>query len=244
MVDRMIDRTKHIPLYIQLKEEIVKKIRKGVWDVDSQIPTEKALMEEYGLGRVTVREALSMLVNEGYLYKKHGIGTFVARKQPSLGFEPLISLSYSLKAKGISPKNLVMEKKIISPEKKLLAKMKWEKKKDCFYLKRIRFAESTAVAIEESYFSQEFEDIEIKYDFNDSIAKVIVEDLKLVIRKVEQVIISRIPTEEEQRILNISENTQVLHMERWIYSEDKDEPFYYLSFIIPENIYSFPIENL
>lgn len=240
----MIDRTKHVPLYIQLKEELVQKIRKGVWDVDSQIPTEKALMEEYQLGRVTVREALSMLVNDGYLYKKHGIGTFVARKQQSLGFEPLISLSYSLKAKGISHKNLVLEKKIIPPDKKLLAKMKWEAKRNCFYLKRIRFAGSTAVAIEESYFSEEFKDIEKKYDFNDSIAKVIVEDLKFVLRKVEQVIVFRVPTEEEQTILNINENIQVLDMERWIYSKDMDEPFFYLNFVIPENIYPFPIENL
>lgn len=240
----MIDRTKHVPLYIQLKEDVVQQIKKGVWDIDSQIPTEKALMEEYGLGRATVREALSLLVNEGYLYKKQGIGTFVARKQPSMGFEPLISLSYSLKARGINPKNIVVDKKIISPDKKLLSKMKWNRKKDCFYLKRIRCAESIAVAIEKSYFSEEFREIEDKYDFNDSIAKVIVEDLKLVIAKVEQIIISRMATEEEQRELNISENVQVLDMERWIYSEDKKEPFYYLNFIIPENVYSFPIENL
>lgn len=240
----MIDRTKHIPLYIQLKEELVQKIKKDVWDVDSQIPTEKELMEEYGLGRVTVRESLSLLVNEGYLYKKHGIGTFVARKQPPLGFEPLISLSYSLKAKGISPKNLVIDKKIIEPDKKLLTKMKWAKKRDCFYLKRIRFAESTAIAIEESYFTEKFKDIEERYDFNDSIAKVIVEDLKLVLKKVEQIIISRVPTEDEQRILNINDNIHVLDIERWIYSENNDEPFYYLNFVIPENIYSFPIENL
>lgn len=56
-------------------------------------------MEEYNLGRATVREAISLLVHEGYLYKKQGIGTFVARKQPSLGFEPIISLAYSLNAK-------------------------------------------------------------------------------------------------------------------------------------------------
>lgn len=240
----MIDRTKHIPLYIQLKEELVEKIKNGVWDINSQIPTEKALMEEYELGRATVREALSLLVNEGYLYKKQGIGTFVARKQPSMGFEPLISLSYSLKARGINPKNIVVDKEVIIPDKKLLSKMKWNKKRECFYLKRIRFAESIAVAIEKSYFSEEFKEVYDKYDFNDSIAKVIIEALKLVLTKVEQIIISRIPTEEEQRELNISENVQVLDMERWIYVEDKKEPFYYLNFIIPENIYSFPIENL
>jgi DNA-binding GntR family transcriptional regulator len=41
----MIDKRKHVPLYIQLKEEIQRKIKDGVWEVDTQIPTEKALME-------------------------------------------------------------------------------------------------------------------------------------------------------------------------------------------------------
>ena len=109
----MIDKRKHIPLYIQLKDEILDKIRNGTYEVDKQIPSEKVLMEEYGVGRATVREALSILVNEGYLYKKQGIGTFVARKQPSLGFEPLISLTYSLEARGIKSVNDVKEKNII-----------------------------------------------------------------------------------------------------------------------------------
>ena len=65
----MIDRNKHVPLYIQLKEDLIEKIKSGIWGVECQIPTEKLLMEENGVGRVTVREALSLLVNEGYLYK-------------------------------------------------------------------------------------------------------------------------------------------------------------------------------
>lgn len=240
----MIDRNKHIPLYIQLKEELIQKIKVGVWDVECQIPTEKALMEEYNIGRVTVREALSMLVNEGYLYKKHGIGTFVARKQSSLGFEPLISLTYSLKARGVNPHNLIIEKNMMTPSKKFLSKLKWKQVKPCCFLKRIRYAEKTPIAIEESYFSDDYQGIDEKYDLTGSIAKLILEDLKITIRKVEQVVISRPPTKDEQSILNIDENTMVLNLERWIYTEDKEEPSYYLNFVILGNIYTFNLDNL
>lgn len=240
----MIDRNKHVPLYIQLKDGLVEKIKNGVWGVEGQIPTEKALMEEYGIGRVTVREALALLVNEGYLYKKHGIGTFVAKRQTSLGFEPLISLTYSLKAKGINPHNVVVEKIMISPDKKFLSKLKWKKSKPCCYLKRIRYAENTPIAIEESYFSDEFRDVQNQFDLSGSIAKIILEDLKVTIRKVEQIIVSRVPTEEEQNTLNIDENTLVLNLERWIFTDDKKEPSYYVNFIILGNIYSLTLENL
>lgn len=240
----MIDRNKHVPLYIQLKDGLVEKIKDGVWGVECQIPTEKALMEEYGIGRVTVREALSHLVNEGYLYKKHGIGTFVAKRQTSLGFEPLISLTYSLKAKGINPHNVVVGKMMINPDKKFLSKLKWKKSKPCCFLKRIRYAENTPIAIEESYFSDEYQSVGSKLDLSGSIAKIILEELDVIIRKVEQVIVPRVPTKEEQNILNIDENTLVLDLERWIFIEDKKEPSYYVNFVILGNIYSLTIENL
>lgn len=234
----MIDKRKHIPLYIQLKEELQRKIKDGIWEMDNQIPTEKALMEEYELGRVTVREALSILVTEGYLYKKHGIGTFVANRHPSLGFEPLISLSYSLRAKGMESYNQIEDKKIITPGKELLKKLKWKKLKECFYIRRLRFVDGIPLAIEDSYFVQDFEDIIAKYDLSGSIAEILIKELRISIKKVEQLIIPRTPTPEEQEFLDVDSDTLVLDLERWIYVEDREEPFFYVNFVVPENLFS------
>lgn len=235
----MLNKRSHLPLYIQLKDELTRKIMDDIWPVEFQIPSEKALMDEYSVGRATVREAISMLVNDGYLYKKQGIGTFVASKQPSVGFEPLISLTYSLKARGIEPVNVIEETRIIMPDRKLLSKLRRKKKKDCFYLRRMRFGGSIPVAIEESYFSGEYKDIGENYDLTGSLARIILQDLKLNIKKVEEVIIPRVPTDNEQEKLLIDGNTLVLQLERWIYVDNDDDPFYYLNFIIPGNIYSF-----
>lgn len=235
----MIDRRNPIPLYIQLKEEILDKIKSEVWEEESQIPTEKSLMETYGLSRATVRKAVSILVNEGYLYKKKGIGTFVARKQPSLGFEPLISLTYSLEARGIQARNVVKEKRTINPDKELLTRLKWKKKDACFYLKRLRFVKDIPLAIERSYFSKKIE-FEKKYNLTGSLAKIMLEDLKITIKKVEQIITPRMPTIEEQRELRIAKDKIILNLERWIYIESEEDPFYYLEFIIPGDIYSYP----
>lgn len=234
----MLDRNKYIPLYIQLKEELLQKIKKGMWEVEAQIPTEKELMEEYCIGRATVREALSLLVNEGYLYKKQGIGTFVARKYPSFGFEPLISLTYPLEAMGINHVNQILDKKIVIPEKHMLMKMKWKKARSCFYLERMRYKDSTPIAMEESYFDDRFKKYENLYDLTGSLARILVKDLKVTIKKVEQVIVPRIPTVEEREKLKIDDNTLVFDLERWIYIEEETEPFYYLKFIITGNFYN------
>lgn len=240
----MLDRFKHVPLYIQLKDELIDNIKNENWKVDAQIPTEKSLMEEYNLGRATVREAISLLVHEGYLYKKQGIGTFVARKQPSLGFEPIISLAYSLNAKGIEQKNLILDQKIISPDKKLLSLLKWKTKLPCFYMKRVRYAENMPVALEYSYFSDKFYEEAKNLDLTGSIAKIIVEELKVTICRVDQSIVLRVPSEEERSLLKLDKDIKVLSMDRWIFIEGSENPYYYLNFIVPENIYSFPIEIL
>src|SRR5664280_2991071 len=92
----MLDKQSHMPLYAQLKDELADCIKRGTMPVGSQIQTEPELMKQYGVGRATVREAVALLVNEGYLVKRQGIGTFVSNRQPSMGFEPLISLTTSL----------------------------------------------------------------------------------------------------------------------------------------------------
>ncbi|MGV8146734.1 MAG: GntR family transcriptional regulator [Alkaliphilus sp.] len=234
----MLDKNSHIPLYAQLKDIIIKKIKSDLFKVKSQIPTEKELMEEYRVGRATVRKAISMLENEGYIYKKRGIGTFVARKQPVVGFGPIISLTASLEARGIETENEIVSQGVILPDEKLRAIMKWGKNKNCYQLKRLRKIDEKPLAIEKSYFCETFVEVEGKYDLTRSIAKILLEDLRLTIKKVEQIIVTRMPTVKEQNDLNICSETLLLEIERWIYIEGTEEPYYYLNFVILGEAYN------
>lgn len=100
-----------IPVYIQIKEDIINKIRLGIWKENEKIPSELKLMEEYGVGRGTVREAIKLIIDEGYLYIKKGIGTFVAQKEVGVSVEPFVSLTYFIKMRGLNITTKVLEKK-------------------------------------------------------------------------------------------------------------------------------------
>ena len=127
----MLDKRSHMPLYAQLKDELADCIKHGTLSVGSQIQTEAELMKQYGIGRATVREAVALLVSEGYLVKRQGIGTFVSNRQPSMGFEPLISLTTSLRARGVNPRNVIVchEKSVPGPE--LLTQLRWTEPETC-----------------------------------------------------------------------------------------------------------------
>ncbi|MGV8147265.1 MAG: GntR family transcriptional regulator [Alkaliphilus sp.] len=175
----MLDKNSPTPLYAQLKDIVVNKIKNDEWKVKSQIPTEKKLTEEHRVGRATVRKAMLMLENEGYIYKKRGIGTFVARKQPVVGFGPIISLTASLEARGIETENKIISQGIMLPDENLLRTMKWKKERNCYQLKRLRKIDDKPLAIEKSYFCGEFKTVGGKYDLTRSIAKILLEDLNV-----------------------------------------------------------------
>ncbi|XZF74219.1 GntR family transcriptional regulator [Bacillus sp. AL-1R] len=65
------------PLYLQIKEMIKDRILHGVYPIHTNIPSEPQLEEEFRVSKITIRNAIKELVQEGYLEKKSGKGTKV-----------------------------------------------------------------------------------------------------------------------------------------------------------------------
>lgn len=64
------------PIYIQIMEDLKKKI--SAMEPNQPISSERELEHEYNASRMTIRKAISLLVEEGYLYRIQNVGTFVA----------------------------------------------------------------------------------------------------------------------------------------------------------------------
>lgn len=67
------------PLYLQIKNIIKDRISHGVYALGENIPPEPQLESEFKVSKITVRNAITELVQEGYLEKKSGKGTKVIR---------------------------------------------------------------------------------------------------------------------------------------------------------------------
>jgi GntR family transcriptional regulator len=66
-----------VPRYAQLAGLMRQRIARGVWSAGSRVPTLEALMQEFGVARVTVRQAVDLLAKDGLLLAERGRGTFV-----------------------------------------------------------------------------------------------------------------------------------------------------------------------
>ena len=107
----MIDRNSMEPLYVQVKNHIISSIENGEIKIGDKLMSENEMLRFYGVGRVTIRNALSELVSEGCLRKEQGLGTFVMtypKKAKRLNIDVLLDAgdTYFVPAymlKGISP---------------------------------------------------------------------------------------------------------------------------------------------
>ena len=73
------DADSRIPRYLQVASVLRRRIRDGRWTVGERIATLEALEREFGVARVTVRQAIDLLQSEGLVKSFQGRGTFVTK---------------------------------------------------------------------------------------------------------------------------------------------------------------------
>ena len=70
------------PLYLQVKNHILKNIDSGEWVTSSRVPSENEIVKSFGVSRMTANRALRELQDEGVVVRIAGVGSFVASRQP------------------------------------------------------------------------------------------------------------------------------------------------------------------
>lgn len=78
-----IDRHSPVPLYLQIAADIITRITQGEWSVGDKLPSEAEFVLEYSASRVTLRQALRKLEDEGLIERQRGRGAFI-RANPSV----------------------------------------------------------------------------------------------------------------------------------------------------------------
>lgn len=227
-------------LYVYVKEYIMKLIISGKYPAHSQLPTEYELMETLDVGRATVRAALAQLENEGTIYKRQGVGTFVSERSKHYGLEPFISLSFMLKHVGMQNNNEVVENgDYVVSEGDLLAE-KWAPGTKLKHLVRLRKSDNTILGTEDNYYIPEIFDKMDQSNFEDSLAHNLLTNVDTPIRQFDITTVVRKPTLEEQEIFGIDASENVVNLRRWMYFEGIEDAANYVSFVVPTHILEFP----
>ncbi|RJQ67966.1 MAG: GntR family transcriptional regulator [Desulfobacteraceae bacterium] len=98
----MLNPDSPIPLYRQLADWLMQRIRTGEYLPGSRIPSEHHLAQTHRLGRPTIRQALELLVRKGVLVRRRGSGTYVREPRPEVDLFSLDGTSASFRNKGMA----------------------------------------------------------------------------------------------------------------------------------------------
>lgn len=114
----MLENYSKLPKYYRLKQSIIEKINEEEWKAEEKIPSERVLIQNYDVSRITVRKALDELVNEGYLYRVHGKGTYVKGGGVKQDLFSITSCTQDILKHNMVPKRKVNALKVIEPDVK------------------------------------------------------------------------------------------------------------------------------
>lgn len=141
------------PLYEQLEDEIRNCIISGKYSYGKKIPSEKTLMEDFGISRVTVRKAIDNLCKDGLLEKKQGKGTFVKSVKIKDRLDSIHGFTDSLNKNGRWPRKIIIEKSYKTPDEQIRKELKIDFGDSIIYLKRVLLDGGSPYMIDESYYS-------------------------------------------------------------------------------------------
>jgi len=238
----MLDKNHPLPIYYQLKELIREKIATGEWKPGDLIPSERELCEEHGISRMTVRQALSELVNEGLLRREKGKGTFVARPKIEQHLTRLTGFTEDMRARGQHPGAHVLRLTTLAAPVQAARALGLKTGEPVTVLERLRLADGEPLAIETCYLHHDrCSEVLTENLENRSLYKLLSEKLGIVPTRAEQQMEAAICNQREMKLLNLEPGAPVLLIRRTTYSQE-GKPFEYVESVYRGDKYVFYVD--
>lgn len=154
----MVNTKSAVPYYSQVKDDILWKVQTGELPPGLRIPSEKELTALYGVSSITIRRAISELVEEKVLERKQGKGTFVLRRSFRRTFKSgAVGFSEICKANGMELTTRVLRAEILKqPAQDVLDGLELPAGSAVVHIERVRYADGQPVVIETTDFPLRF----------------------------------------------------------------------------------------
>lgn len=230
-----IDKTKPIPLYYQIKQEIILQIKNNKLTVGDKLPTEKWFNENYCVSRVTIRKAISELISEGVLERIKGKGPVVAKPKFRRQLGRLSSTTEDMTDAGVKSfsKNLSVIRKLSSG--KISEHLKVEDGEHLIEIHKIRLVDGQPFADQVIYLRERFcKELDLSVFENKSLYEILEKDLNLKLSYAEQVIDVTMPSRRQKKDLELQENIPLLHSTRITYLDTGETIEYSDNFYISD----------
>ncbi len=234
-----IYRNSPLPRYYQLKEIMRERVQSDEWKPGDLIPSERELSEKYGISRMTARQAITELVNEGLFYREQGKGTFVSQRKITQQLIRLTGFTEDIKARGQKPGTKVISAQMFPADETTAEKLSIDPGTLIFRLQRLRLADDEPLAIELSQISFKGCERLLEEDLEqNSLYRLLETKYGIPLMEADQELEAGLAGNEEVQLLKISLGRPVLFTRRITYTE-RNQPIEYAKAVYCGNKYIF-----
>ena len=237
----MIDKNSPIPLYYQIKEDIIAEIEANELKEGQKIAGEHEFVQKYGVSQITIRKALSDLVTEGYLTRVRGKGTFISNKR-NKHKTSFISFTDEMKQLGYQSSIHLLE--VLSESKsRILKKLNMDETESYIKIKRVRLGNGEPFGLQTSYIPTKYVSIQAFENFSEimslyQVLQGVGIQPKRIREKYRAVLVSNPKT---QKLLGLPSELPAFYVERYGYNQD-DNLFEYTESILRGDRYELETE--
>ena len=207
--------------YLVIYNEIAKQIDEKLWEPDQLLPSEHELKEQYDTSRETIRKALNLLSQNGYIQKVRGKGSVVIpRNKYDFPVSGLVSFKELAEKMNNQAKTIVHDVSLVKPDDYLKKQLHVTSKDNVWKVIRVRDLAGDKVILDKDYFNEKYVPHLSKEICEDSIYAYLEGEENLTISFAKKEITVDEPTEEDRQLLDLEGFHNIVVIKNYVYLDD------------------------
>ncbi|WLF69407.1 trehalose operon repressor [Clostridium septicum] len=207
--------------YLNIYNTIVNQIENNEYQANDKLPSEKDIMNNYNVSRDTVRKALNMLEQNGYIQKTKGKGSFVLDiGKFNFPVSGVVSFKELAEKLGMNVDTDVKDLECIVPKKNIARGLELNEYDKVWRVVRVRSIDNEKVILDKDYIVEKFVE-NLTHDVcKESLYKYIEGELGLKIAYAKKEITVQNATEEDKKHLDMKGFEMIVVVKSYIYLDD------------------------
>lgn len=207
------------PRYRQIKDHLLARIESGHFAPNQQIPPEEQLAGDFGVSRMTANKAIRDLVQEGYLVRQAGVGTFVTDRKAESPLTEIRNIADEVRQRGHDYGNRVLRSEALAADDHMALCLGVRVGTRVFHTLMVHLENSVPIQLEDRYVNPKWVPKYLETDFSIHtpnevlVASCPISDLEHVVEAV-------LPDESSARWLDIPSDQPCLSVTRRTWSQE------------------------
>jgi GntR family trehalose operon transcriptional repressor len=207
--------------YLTIYNKIVEQIKSGEIPPQTLLPSENELKDQFDTSRETIRKALNLLSQNGYIQKVRGKGSIVIDiSKFDFPVSGLVSFKELASKMGSKPKTIVNELELIKPDGFVRQQLQLSSKDLVWKVIRTREMGGEKIILDKDFLAKKYVPSLTEEICADSIYNYIENQLNLTISFAKKEIVVEEPSDEDRSLLDLDGFYNIVVIKNYVYLDD------------------------